>query len=89
MTGSELARYIGIGIPPPHGEANAAYYASVCERLQPEWWHDWRHGQIGAPGYAPMIWWLRQTEPNFVQGLDVAAEHDDCPAHSLAILAEF
>jgi hypothetical protein len=66
---------IGVGIPPLHGEPDAAYYADVCAKLEPPWWYDWRYGQIGTPGYRPMIWWLRTTEDNFVLGLEAAAQN--------------
>lgn len=70
---------IGLGIPPIGGEANAAYTVDVCSKLSPAWHMDWRYtsGLMGDDDYVPMIWWLRQTEPNFVQGLDMAAAHPD------------
>ncbi len=46
---------IGIGIPPPGGEVDAAYTARVLVKLQPPWWMDWRHGQLDIPGYVPML----------------------------------
>lgn len=68
---------LGLCIPPLHGEANAAYYAEVRAKLPCAWWYDWRFQQMGTDGYMPMIWWLRTTEDNFVEGLDVAAAHHD------------
>lgn len=68
---------LSLAIPPRHGEPDAAYYADVCAKLQPHSWYDYRFGQVGTAGYVPMIWWLRTTEDNFVQGLDVAAAHHE------------
>ncbi len=47
---------IGIGIPPPGGEVDAAYTAAVRAKLQPSWWMDWRHGQLDTPGYVPLLY---------------------------------
>jgi len=66
---------LGVGVPPVNGEVDAAYTADACAKLQPSWHHDWRFSLIGTPGYVPSVWWLRQTEDNFVQGLAEAAKH--------------
>lgn len=69
----ERCKLIGICVPPLHGEVSAAYTNSVLAKLQPPWWYDHRFGCVGQSGYVPVVWWLRQTEDNFVQGLEVAS----------------
>lgn len=68
---------LGLGIPPPHGETDAAYTARVLDALRPAWWHDWRYRQMGVAGYVPSVW--RMDAESIAAALEVAAANAQIP----------
>lgn len=70
-------RGLGVGVPPLGGETDSVYTIEVLERLNPPWWHDWRHGQLGLRGYVPSVWSM--DVESVALALDVATAHVQLP----------
>lgn len=63
----------GVGIPPRHGETDAAYTAHVLDTLRPPWFYNWKFDLFDRPGYVPMVW--RMDAEWMTRALETASRH--------------
>lgn len=53
---------LGVGLPwQNYTGVNAASLDDTLTTLDPDWWYDWKFGQMGRGGYFPMLWACDRT----------------------------
>jgi len=67
-----IPRGLGGGFPWQNHGINAAGLDTALSILNPEWWHDWKFGQIGRPGYFPSLWRCSRTTTAYIAEFNLA-----------------